>query len=163
MFSISFIEHQPISLKNQMIKQWLWIDISLWLVFLLQSQTLNVTEGVKELLDHWLADPGNNTLMPALVPSLYQQQFFLFCGNKPSSFCFVETSKSLSSEPMTLVCPWSMRLVTLVTVFLTLGKCSLSARDDLRSKGHEVLFALHSPWALFSIVTMELRTDLCIC
>lgn len=42
-----------------------------------RARLLNVTEGVKELLDHWLTDPDKNTLMPALVPSLHQQQFFL--------------------------------------------------------------------------------------
>ena len=39
----------------------------------------------KELLDHWLTDLGNNTLIPALVLSLYQQWLLLFCGNKPRS------------------------------------------------------------------------------
>ena len=35
-----------------------------------------------------------------------------------------------------------MRLVTGVTVFLTLGKCSVSTRDDLRAKGHKVICSL---------------------
>ena len=53
-----------------------------------------------------------------------------------------------------------MRLVTGVTVFLTMGECSLSTRDDLRAKDHKELFALYSfPYALFSIIVMELRTN----
>ena len=73
--------------EEEMIKQWFWIDTPLWLVFFFQNQTLNFTEdgsthpvswgclsffgGMtktgeedldKELLDHWLRDPGNNTL-----------------------------------------------------------------------------------------------------
>ena len=84
--------------EEEMIEQWFRIDTPSWSVFLFQSQTLNFTEdgsthpvswgclsffgGLtktgqedldKELLDHWLSDPGNNTLqqIPALVLSLY--------------------------------------------------------------------------------------------
>lgn len=53
-----------------------------------------------------------------------------------------------------------MRLVTEVTVFLTLGKCTVSARDDLKLKDCEGSFAVYSsPCALFSIIVMELRTN----
>ena len=45
-----------------------------------------------------------------------------------------------------------MRLVTGVTVLLTLGKCSVSARDDLKLKDGE--------GSLSSIIVMELRNDL---
>ena len=49
-------------------------------------------------------------------------------------------------------------------MFLTLGKCSVSTRDDLRAKDHKELFACYSsPCALFSTIVMELRTDLWIC
>lgn len=54
-----------------------------------------------------------------------------------------------------------MRLVTGVMVFLTLGKCSVSARDDFEAKDHEGSFVLSSsPCALFSVLGMELKTDL---
>ena len=53
-----------------------------------------------------------------------------------------------------------MRLVTEVTVFLTLGKCIVSARDDLKLKDREGSFALYSPCALSSVIVMELRNDL---
>ena len=43
---------------------------------------------------------------------------------------------------MVLDGPLSMRLVTGVTVFLTLGECSLSTRDDLRAKSHKVICSL---------------------
>lgn len=57
-----------------------------------------------------------------------------------------------------------MRLVTGVTVLLTLGKCSVSARDDLKLKDREGSFALFSsPCALSSIIVMELRNDLWVC
>lgn len=56
-----------------------------------------------------------------------------------------------------------MRLVTGVMVFLTLGKCSVSARDDFEAKDHEGSFVLSSsPCALFSVLGMELKTDLWI-
>ena len=46
-------------------------------------------------------------------------------------------------------------------MFLTLGKCSVSARDDLKLKDHEGSFALYSsPCALSSVIVMELRNDL---
>ena len=48
-----------------------------------------------------------------------------------------------------------MRLVTGVTVLLTLGKCSVSARDDLKLKDGE--------GSLSSIIVMELRNDLWVC
>ena len=84
----------------------------------------------KELLDHWLTNPGNNTLQraPALVVSLQQQQLLLFSGNKPGSRHKCEL---WAHSPG---CPWSMRLVIGVTVFLTLGKCSVSTRDDFEAK-----------------------------
>ena len=68
--------------EEEMIEDRFWIDTPLWLVFLFQSQTLNFTEDAvswgclailqdvtktgqedldRELLDHWLRDPGNNT------------------------------------------------------------------------------------------------------
>ena len=45
-------------------------------------------------------------------------------------------------------------------MFLTLGKCSVSARDDLKLKDHEGSFALYSPCALSNVIVMELRNDL---
>ena len=45
-------------------------------------------------------------------------------------------------------------------MFLTLGKCTVSARDDLKLKDHEGSFALYSPCALSSVIVMELRNDL---
>ena len=95
-------------------------------MFLFQSKTLNFTKisvstlwvgnvspslqdvtktGQKdldrELLDHWLTDPDDNTLQwtPALV----------VVSNSSNCFCSLETSPgadtSVSSEPTVLVCP----------------------------------------------------------
>ena len=85
----------------------------------------------KELLDHWLRRSrqqhssicaGCKFLLTAVASVLWNLL-------KPR----IRHKPELWAHG--LACPWSMRLVTGVTVFLTLGKCSVSTRDDFEAKG----------------------------
>ena len=85
----------------------------------------------KELLDHWLRRSrqqhssicaGCKFLLTAVASVLWNLL-------KPK----IRHKPELWAHG--LAYPWSMRLVTGVAVFLTLGKCSVSARDDSEAKG----------------------------
>ena len=143
--------------KKQMIDQWLCIDTSLWLVLLFPRQTLNFEmialwagdvspsfgdmtktgeeDLDKRLFDHWLRRSWqqHSDICTGCKFLLTAVAFVLWNLLKPR----------ISSEPTILSCPWSMRLLTRVTVFLTLGKCSVSTREDFESKGpHRVICSL---------------------
>ena len=85
----------------------------------------------KELLDHWLRRSrqqhssicaGCKFLLTAVASVLWNLL-------KPR----IRHKPELWAHG--LACLWSMRLVTGVAVFLALGKCSVSARDDSEAKG----------------------------
>lgn len=110
-----------------------------------------------ELLDHWLRRSWQQHSSICAGCKFYWQLLPLFSGTSSNQ----GSDTSLSSGPMVTACPWSE--MTGVMVFLTLGECSVSTRDDSEAEATTGHLPLSSPCAVLRIIVMEPRNSLRVC